>query len=94
MTLASPAAMAPGQSLLSTSQHRESHALASSSHRCQVLIVRRSLRRSAAAKGIVCSATLQRQAVSTGSHLPAASWRTDFSARYTLGNHIGSGRWA
>ena len=94
MTLTFPAAMAPGQCLLSTSQHRDSHALASSSHRCQALIVRRSLRRSSASKGIACSATLQRQAVSTGSHLPAASWRTDFSARYTLGNHIGSGRWA
>lgn len=88
-----PAAMEVSRLGMFHSQHPlELHTLATCSHRSQALTVRQRRRRSNAAKGTVCSATLQRQSLSTGSHLPAASWRTDFSARFTLGAHIGSGR--
>ncbi|CAL5219552.1 g1406 [Coccomyxa viridis] len=81
----------PRPSLLH-SQHVDLHALASSSRTgARALIARQIRRRRDITQGTVCSATLQRPALSTGSHLPSASWRTDFSARYTLGSHIGSG---
>ncbi|CAK0761365.1 hypothetical protein CVIRNUC_002853 [Coccomyxa viridis] len=91
MTHSARAAMEVSRHIPEHSQHGQPQLVPVCSQGCQGLTVRQRRRRSHAVRGVLCSVTVQRPALSTGSHLPAASWRTDFSARYNLGSHIGSG---